>query len=133
MAVYIDTGAWIALLDRKDSYHQAASAVRARIQKTQETLITGWHTLFELADGLTRHTSQNHAAQTIRRILESPSVRVEASEPHLDRALEIVSTHGDWNVDLSDCISFALMEAHGIQRAFAYDRDFEKAGFEVLG
>lgn len=30
------------------------------------------------------------------------------------------SSRDGWNVDLPDCLSFALMEAEGIQRAFSY-------------
>jgi predicted nucleic acid-binding protein len=133
LVAYIDTGAWIALLDPKDAFHASARATRGRLQAAQEGLVTGWHTLTELADGLSRHANQTHASRTLSRILESPSVRVEASEPHLDRAIELFTTRLDWGVDLSDCISFALMEAHRIRRAFAYDRDFEKAGFEIVG
>lgn len=133
MVAYIDTGAWIALLDAKDTHHEAARAMRSSIQDAQEILFTGWHTLIELADGLTRHASQAHSAETIQAIVESQSVHVEPSQPHRDRALEFFTKYHDWNVDLSDCFSFALMEEHGIQRAFTYDDDFAKPGFEIIG
>jgi predicted nucleic acid-binding protein len=31
-----------------------------------------------------------------------------------------------------DCISFVLMRARGIERAFTFDADFRVAGFEIL-
>jgi predicted nucleic acid-binding protein len=133
LVAYIDTGAWIALLDRKDAFHASARATRERLRTAKESLVTGWHTLVELADGLARHADQARAASTLSAILASPTVRVEPSQPHVERAMELFSSRTDWNVDLSDCLSFALMEAHEIRRAFAYDRDFEKAGFEVIG
>lgn len=55
------------------------------------------------------------------------------SEPVFAKALDIFDTQLDWDGDLSDCLSFALMEALGIQRAFTYDADFAKAGFEIIG
>jgi len=38
-----------------------------------------------------------------------------------------------WGIDLSDALSFAVMEHEGIDEAFTYDDDFEKAGFEIVG
>ncbi|HEV8361565.1 MAG TPA: PIN domain-containing protein [Candidatus Thermoplasmatota archaeon] len=133
MAVYVDTSAWIALHERREEDHAAAKRAVERLARANEPLITGWHTLTELADGLARHYDQAKASQVLEQLLASPRVRVVASEPHVARGLEILRTRTDWNVDLSDCLSFALMEAHGIQRAFTYDRGFKKPGFELLG
>lgn len=133
MAAYIDTSAWIALLDSRDRYHPAAVAAQKRLLDTQESLVTGWHTLLELSDGLAQHTNQRRASATLTKILKSPTVHIEPSEPHLDTALELFSSRTDWEVDLSDCISFALMQANKIERAFTYDNNFAKAGFEMVG
>lgn len=129
MAVYVDTSAWIAIHEPRDRNHQAARTRFLSLLEAQEILVVGWHTLIELADGLVRHYSQAEAAGQIRRILESPRVRVEASEPHLPAARELLQKRSNWNVDLSDCLSFALMKQKALTRAFTYDSDFEKPGF----
>ena len=95
-------------------------------------LVTGWHTLVEFVDGMQQRHGQREAWQATERILGSGRVRVEDSFPVRDEALAIFEQMSDWNVDLSDCLSFSLMRAQGIRRAFAFDRDFEKAGFELL-
>lgn len=133
MALYVDTGAWIALREPKDNNHAAASKRLHAILADQEAIIVGWHTLIEFADGLARHYNQKDASTEIERILSSPRVRVEASEPYLPAARELFRSRHSWNVDLTDCLSFALMKAKGLERAFTYDRDFEKAGFRIEG
>lgn len=133
MAVYIDTSAWIALHEPKDKNHARARKALAGIVAENETLMCGWHTLIELADGLALHYDQATADRELARILASPRVKVEPSEPHLPRALELLRERPAWNVDLSDCLSFALMEAVGLRRAFTFDKDFGKPGFDVVG
>lgn len=133
MTLYVDTSAWIALFDRKEKAHSSARAVVEGAAGRNVKLLTGWHTLVELADGIANHYDQARAAREIDRLLRSPSVRVLDSESRRDAALDLLRARTSWGVDLSDCLSFALMTHHGIATAFTYDRDFEKAGFERVG
>lgn len=133
MAIYVDTSAWIALHEPRDNNHQAAIKRLRVLFDSQETLVAGWHTLAELADGLVRHYGQKEASAELERLLRSPRLRVEPSEPHLPAARELFRLRPGWNVDLSDCLSFALMTAKNIERVFTYDRDFAKAGFRLDG
>lgn len=133
MAIYVDTSAWIALHEPRDKNHESAVRQLHQLLDTQEILITGWHTLAELVDGLVRHYSQKEAAAELERLLQSPRLRVEASEPHLKAARELFLARTGWEVDFSDCLSFSIMQSKGIHRAFTYDRDFEKAGFKREG
>jgi hypothetical protein len=71
--------------------------------------------------------------RTLRQILDSPHFQVEPSEPYREPALELFWTRSAGEVDFSDCLSFALMAAKKVHRAFAYDADFEKAGFQLVG
>lgn len=133
MAVYVDTSAWIALHEPRDQNHATAKKRLLDLLAAKELLVVGWHTLVELADGLARHYGQKEAAQELERLLKSPSIRVEPSEPHLATARKIFAGRAGWNVDLSDCLSFALMEAKRLGRVFTYDADFAKAGFRPEG
>ncbi|HLE47286.1 MAG TPA: PIN domain-containing protein [Candidatus Thermoplasmatota archaeon] len=131
MPIYVDTSAWIALHEPRDTNHGAAKDRLQALVAAQEILVAGLHTIVELADGLARHYGQREASAELERLLSSPRLRVESSEPHLQAAREIFRGRTNWEVDLSDCLSFAFMKAKGIQRAFTYDRDFLKAGFQV--
>lgn len=133
MPVYIDTSAWIALHEPGDSNHRKATAALAALLRRKRTLVSGLHTAVEFGDGLTRHYGQEPAAAAIEKILQSPSVRWLPSEPHFEAARKIFSSRGSWGVDLSDCLSFALMEARGVEAAFTFDSDFQKGGFEIVG
>lgn len=133
MAVYVDTSAWIALHEPRDTNHGAAKRRLDALLKAQDVLVAGWHTMVELADGLARHYSQRAASTELERLLSSPRLRIEPSEPHGAAARELFGSRPNWGVDLSDCLSFTLMRAKSISRVFTYDHDFRKAGFEVEG
>lgn len=81
-----------------------------------ELLVAGWRTIVEINDGLVRHYSPKEAATELARLLSSPRIRVEDSEPHLPGAMELLRGRPNWGVDLSDCLSFSLMKAKGIQQ-----------------
>lgn len=127
----MDTSAWIALHEPRDRNHRGARERLAGLLDDGAVLVTGWHTIVELADGLARHYGQREAVREVNRLLASEHLRTERSEPHLERALSIFESRPSWNVDLSDCLSFALMEAAEIRTAFTFDSDFRKAGFGV--
>lgn len=132
MAVYVDTGAWIALYEPKDRNHPAAKAALRHLLAEGEPLVTGWHTVVEFSDGLVHHYDQARAAGELARMLASPRLTVLPSEPVRQIATEMFRSRTDWNVDLSDCLSFALMDEEGVSQAFAFDTDFEKAGFSLI-
>jgi len=61
-----------------------------------------------------------------------PVVRALPAEE--DRAREIIARHSDKNWSLCDAISFAVLEARGVRRAFTFDRHFRQyRRIEVLG
>ena len=48
------------------------------------------------------------------------------------RALNVYERLEDARLSFTDCVSFAVMRALEISAAFAFDRDFERAGFRLL-
>jgi predicted nucleic acid-binding protein len=56
----------------------------------------------------------------------------EASHQLFDRGIELFSQRPDKSWSLTDCISFIVMEEHGITEALTADRNFEQAGFVPL-
>lgn len=49
-----------------------------------------------------------------------------------DRGIELYNARDDKDWSLTDCISFVVMEEHGIKEALTGDRHFEQAGFRAL-
>lgn len=133
MAVYLDTGALIALYERRDDHHADAKRRLSSIRERGELLVTGWHTITEFIDGLCHHYGQPQAAEELAKLRDTPSLRIVKTEERRDEAVSILQDRTGWAIDLSDAFSFAVMSEEDIDTAFTYDDDFEKAGFEVVG
>jgi predicted nucleic acid-binding protein len=63
---------------------------------------------------------------------DSGTVIVPASSDLVDRGFELSSRRADKEWSLTDCISFAVMEEHGVREALTSDSHFEQAGFTML-
>jgi hypothetical protein len=50
----------------------------------------------------------------------------------LQRALDFYRSREDKERGLTDCISFMVMEDHGLTDALTTDEHFEQAGFQTL-
>ncbi|MBI4320725.1 MAG: type II toxin-antitoxin system VapC family toxin [Chloroflexi bacterium] len=130
--VFVDSSAYLALLDRQDNNHSQATAVvrwlaaeRFR-QITTNVLVIETHSLLLSRMGL------RQASQFLHEIDASNTVIVRARFADEEYAKKIVFRYQDKDFSLADAISFAVMERLGLARAFAFDRHFAQYGFSVL-
>ncbi len=132
--IFVDTGAWIALLDERDRFHLRARDFQRDLGRgAHGRLIT---TDFVLAEAVTylRLRAPGDLVGAFRRVLvESESVQIVWTSP--DRfwdAWQRLEARTDKRWSLTDCLSFVTMEALKIRSAFGFDTDFVQAGFDLL-
>lgn len=127
MTVFIDTSALYALLDEEDERHQRTAAIFREL--TDESLITHNYIVTESAALIERRLGRERARHLLTH-LTSPIEIVWIDESiHNAAASAYLASHGPSLVDFT---SFEVMRRHGITVAFALDRDFSDAGFEVI-
>lgn len=128
MRILVDTSALYAILDEDDQAHRQA--------------VETWHALLRGAELVTHNYVHAEAAQLVRRRLGQDAVAqlVDTLLPPLQTIWVDASLHSaaleawravGWSGSLADQTSFIAMRRHGIDVAFAYDRDFERAGFRL--
>jgi predicted nucleic acid-binding protein len=131
--VFADTSYWIALLNPRDELHQ--KAIAAAQDYPAEQIVTSEMVLVELLNGFSDHGPRvreavSRAVQTLR---TNPGVWViPQTDDQFDRALTRYQSMVDKNWSLTDCASFLIMEAEGIEAALTHDRHFAQAGFQTL-
>ncbi len=133
MRIFLDTSGLIALSDEKDRNHtRAKEYLKEGVQKGAR-FVLGRNILAEYIDGVTKRIGKEKAIEELDSILNSKLLVIEPlSEADWNKAINYFRKYRDKQIDLTDCLSFAIMERLGLGLAFTFDNDFRIHGFEVL-
>lgn len=127
--VFVDTSAFIALLNRDDEYHEAAVRVFAGLLEGPNRLVTHNYVVVETFAVLQARMGVESAGTFQQEIL--PVVHVEWVLPQdHDIGVGVVLASIRRRLSLVDCTSFAMLRRTGIRRVFCFDRHFREQGFE---
>jgi predicted nucleic acid-binding protein len=122
MSVFVDTGVLFAAAHRRDSRHRRAVAILKKI--AGDAPVATDHVIGETWALVRARAGWESAMRFWRGIRETP-LRVEAATASdLERAESIADAWADQELDLVDCVSFAVMERLGCRRAATFDADF---------
>lgn len=129
--LFLDTAFVLALLNRRDHYHAKAKALSGRLRKASEIWLTE-AVLTEIGNGLAA-INRKGAADFIESCYNTPKMKVVTVDRSLFRkALNLYQSRDDKGWGLTDCISFVVMEEHGLYLAMTTDEHFRQAGFSPL-
>jgi len=131
--LFVDTGAWVALADQDDKYHERAARGYADLLKRYRRLIT---TNLVVAEAyIILHKALGHAAAItfLESVRSSPRIeKVQSTEELEMEAEDILRRYSDQNFSYTDAVSFALMHQRDIDTAFAFDKHFAITGFSMV-
>lgn len=131
--VFVDTAAWLALVNKTDEFHEKAKDVRKRLLEEEATFITTNQVIIEVANSLSKPRFRKAVVGLITSIWESENITVVKIEDEIySRSWEMYKDRDDKEWSLTDCMSFVVMEDKAIQSAFTTDHHFEQAGFTIL-
>jgi predicted nucleic acid-binding protein len=131
--VFVDTAAWLALLNKDDGLHAHARQVMQALRQRHASLVTTEFVLLEVADALSAPIQRGHTVKFINglRQLRLLSI-VPASQNLWAESWQLYSNRLDKDWSLTDCSCFVVMAREGISQAFTSDHNFEQAGYVKL-
>ncbi|MCG2727511.1 MAG: PIN domain-containing protein [Candidatus Methanoperedenaceae archaeon] len=96
-------------------------------------IITSDYILDETLTRIRYAVGHREAVERGKEVLASKVVeKLEVGREIFEFAWELFETYEDKRLSFTDCTSFAIMKKRGVERAFSFDRDFEKMGFIPL-
>jgi uncharacterized protein len=127
--IFLDTSAIYALADQKDEYYAQARESFGSILSQGGQFMLHNYILVESVALIQRRLGLEPAKKLLHDAGWFRVVWVDSSLHEL--ASDYFQKHATRNISFVDCISFVLMKQEHIREAFAFDEDFEKAGFQL--
>ena len=140
MKIFIDTWAWVALVDRRDTYHDdAVRTYRKHVLKETAILTTSDYVLSETMTTLRPIVGHPEAVLWLSKVLEE----IERKTIHLvsmdimlwRKAFDLLKRYDDKpDISFVDFTSFVVMQELNITNVFTGDKHFEQVnlGFRLL-
>ncbi len=133
-SLFVDTSAWIALNEKKDSHHKAA---RIFVEKNKNgefsfgSLHTSEMVLQETYTFLRYNYNYDAAIDIVDKILDSDVIIHPFSSMNFKEIWERVK---EKNTKLSfvDWSTISYMDDHGIKYVFTFDGDFDELGYSIM-
>ena len=131
MNLFIDTSAFLAVLNANDRFYPPARGAWSELLKSEAALFTSNYVLLE-----TTALLQHRFGIPALRMFESellPVVTVAWVDEALHRqGMSALLAANRWDLSLVDCTSFEMIRQKGMDCAFTFDPHFREQGFAVI-
>ncbi|WKZ16040.1 MAG: PIN domain-containing protein [Candidatus Jettenia caeni] len=131
MNVFIDTSAFLAVLDADDSEHERAKKAWEYLIVNNEIMICNNYILIETFTLIQRRLGME-AVRAFQEDVYPLLKTVWIDESDHRAGVAAVLTASRRGLSLVDCVSFEVMRRLGINKAFCFDSHFKEQGFECF-
>ena len=133
-AVFVDSGAWIALALTRDPLHLRAVEAWQRMAELRARLYTSVPVVLERFTFLDRHATRDVALSWKDSVKDVDGLTVlGCSVEQIDLAWKYFERRDLHKLSAVDASSFVLMRNEGIKRTFSFDHHFASVGFQIVG
>ncbi len=133
--IFVDTGAWLALLNQRDQHHHDAVAVFNDLRQQRSRLLTTDYVIDETVTRVRYDTNHALSVLFLNRIelLEETGVLTMAGiDKNVFEAAKVLFCQYDSvRLSFTDCTSFVICRDNNITEAFAFDQHFSIMGINL--
>lgn len=130
--VLVDTSAVLALLVPTDVHHKRAQRAFTQLAADEARLMTTSYTLVECYALIGRRLGLGALARFRAEFAPLFDVVWIGADEH-ERGLDLLEESNSEKLSLVDAVSFVVARDHDVERVFAFDPHFTKAGFTAVG
>jgi predicted nucleic acid-binding protein len=132
-AVFVDSFAWIAAINKTDNYHAVVLKTLENLIKHKTKLFTTSFIVIETINALSKVEFRKSVIEFVGKLQKSPSAEiVKITDEIYNSAWELYKQRKDKNWGITDCTSFEVMRLFDIKKAFTNDKHFEQAGYSLV-
>ncbi|HSR50293.1 MAG TPA: PIN domain-containing protein [Acidobacteriota bacterium] len=133
-AVFVDSGAWIALALNRDPFHTRAVELWAFLLDNGARVFTSIPVVIETFTFLERNTARDVALawkESLSSVGRFEVIPCQLAD--LETSWEYFSRKDLHKLSAVDATSFAIMKRRKIRRALSFDHHFASVGFQLVG
>ncbi len=135
--IFVDSGTWIALLDRRDQHHDDAIIIYATLKQQNTRFLTTDYVIDETATWL-RYRVNYLVAVEFLDLIESSEGAGDLTVAAIDSILfqeaeRLFRQYDTAKLSFTDCTSFVVCRSYNISEAFAFDQHFPMMGITLRG
>ena len=134
MAVFVDTGIFVALRNADDEFHERSKTLMKRALKSEfGRIYTSDYVIDEaVTTAIVRTKRHDLAVDLGKYIMDSPRiVKLRVDENCFKEAWLKFKAFKDKMTSFTDCTSLTLMEKFGINQILSFDADFDGLVFRI--
>jgi predicted nucleic acid-binding protein len=139
--IFVDSGAWIALLNQKDPHHDDAVAIYNDLVQQNAQLLTTDYVIDETVTRLRYDWSHSGAVQFLNFIKRTKEATEEIgaltiaaiNSTSFQEAERLFRQYNTATLSFADCTSFVVCQQYKISEAFAFDQHFTMMGITLRG
>ena len=125
MKLFVDTGAFIALLDADDENHKAAAAFYRNSKEKGARFVTTNFVVSETMNYLRARISHDIAVLFRENLKKSGFNEIIIVTSSIEEAaFALFKRYADKDFSFTDCTSFSIMRSLKLKTAFAFDKHF---------
>jgi len=131
MNIFIDTSAFLAILNDSDLYHNQAKQLWTEILSSDSVMFSSNYVMLETT-ALLQHRFGIEAVCLFENNIQPVIELIWISEPVHKLGMGILIAANRRNLSLVDCTSFEIMRQTRLENAFTFDAHFSEQGFIML-
>jgi predicted nucleic acid-binding protein len=131
MNIFIDTAAFLAVLNADDQFHHAASQSWAEILSSDTSIFSSNYVILETTT-LLQHRFGIESLRLFERDILPIIILVWVDESIHKQGMSALLTANRRNLSLVDCTSFEIIRQIGVDNVFTFDPHFHEQGFSVI-
>jgi len=130
MNIFVDTSAFLAVLDESDTHHRTAKPFWTKIINGGDVLLSHNYILVETSALISRQLGMEAVRVFEQDITPILHIIWVTKEIHFAAAGAQLAANRS-ALSLVYCVSFEVMRRTGVQKAFAFDRHFRDYGYDL--
>ncbi len=131
MTVFVDTSAFLAVLNREDRYHEQAARQWRRFIDEEERLLCNNYVVVETTALLQRRFGLEAVRALEGNVLRAMAV-IWLDETAHQQAVTALLSANRRQLSLVDCSAMTTMRLLGLKRIFTFDAHFDDYGFNKV-